>query len=148
MGSARRLYRNSSSGRIAGVCSGIADYFGMDVTLIRLLWVILSIVPGTLIGGIVAYVAAWVIMPDHAAPIPTDPSARRLTRSAIDRRIAGVCGGLAEYLSVDSTVVRLVWAILTVVPGAIVLGIVAYGLAWFIVPETPTSQAVVTPSVA
>jgi phage shock protein PspC (stress-responsive transcriptional regulator) len=148
MGPARRLYRNSSSGRIAGVCSGIADYLEADVTFVRLIWVIVSIVPGTLIGGIVAYAAAWLIMPDQAAPMPAEPGARRLTRSTTDRRIAGVCGGLAEYLSVDSTVVRLLWAILTIVPGAIVLGIVAYILAWFIVPETPTGQAIVTPSVA
>ena len=46
-------------------------------------------------------------------------------RSATDSKIAGVCGGLAEYLGVDSTIVRLFWAVLAVVPGALVGGIVA-----------------------
>ena len=59
-----------------------------------------------------------------------------------------MCGGLAEYFKVDSTVVRLLWAMLTIFPGAIVLGIVAYLVAWFIMPEPPATHAVVTPSVA
>jgi phage shock protein PspC (stress-responsive transcriptional regulator) len=74
--------------------------------------------------------------------------ARRLTRSTTDRKIAGVCGGLAEYLKVDSTVTRLVWAILTIVPGAIVLGVAAYLLAWFIMPVERAPQATVVAPVA
>ena len=64
---------------------------------------------------------------------------RRLMRSATDSKIAGVCGGLAEYLGVDATIVRLFWAILAVVPGGIVGGIVAYLVAWVIVPKAPVS---------
>jgi phage shock protein PspC (stress-responsive transcriptional regulator) len=64
-------------------------------------------------------------------------SHRRLMRSATDSKIAGVCGGLAEYLGVDSTIVRLFWAILAVVPGGIVGGIVAYAVAWVIMPKAP-----------
>ena len=41
---------------------------------------------------------------------------KRLMRSAVDRKIAGVCGGIAEYLEIDSTVVRLVWLILVLIP--------------------------------
>src|ERR1700733_15428417 len=60
---------------------------------------------------------------------------RRLMRSSTDVKIAGVCGGLAEYLNVDPTIVRLCWAVLAVVPGGIVGGIVAYVAAWLIVPK-------------
>jgi phage shock protein C len=45
------------------VCAGLAAYFDADVTIVRLVWVILSIVPGVLIGGPLAYVAAWVLTP-------------------------------------------------------------------------------------
>jgi phage shock protein C len=62
---------------------------------------------------------------------------RRLMRSATDAKIAGVCGGLADYLGVDPTIVRLLWAILAVIPGGIVGGIVAYIVAWVIVPKAP-----------
>ena len=68
-------------------------------------------------------------------------ASKRLVRSATDCKIAGVCGGLAEYLEVDSTIVRLVWAILTIVPGAIFLGILAYLVAWFIMPRAPLPAA-------
>ena len=148
MSSPKRLYRNSSAGRIAGVCAGIADYFDADVTLVRLAWVVLSIVPGSFIGGLVAYIAAWAIMTDSSVPASTEAETRRLTRSTTDRKIAGVCGGLAEYFNVDPTLVRVIWAILTIIPGCIVLGILAYLVAWFIMPDSPATHAVATPSVA
>ena len=148
MSSPKRLFRKSAAGRIAGVCAGIAEYLDTDVTLVRLAWVVLSIVPGGFIGGLVAYIAAWAIVPDASVPADVDTSVHRLTRSTVDRKVAGVCGGLAEYLHVDSTVVRLVWAILTVVPGAIVLGVVAYLVAWFITPESRAAREATTPSAA
>jgi len=60
---------------------------------------------------------------------------KQLTLSATDKKIAGVCGGIAEYLDVDPTIVRLIWLVLSVVPGAIVLGILAYVLAWILIPK-------------
>lgn len=58
---------------------------------------------------------------------------KRLTRSRKDRVIAGVCGGLANYLNVDPTLVRLIFAILVFVSGGVL--IVAYIVMWLIVPE-------------
>jgi phage shock protein C len=132
----RKLFRRSARGRIAGVCAGIAEYLDADVTVVRLLWIILSIVPGGLVGGLIAYVAAWAVMPDTSAPEVSETGARRLTRSVNDRKLAGVCGGIAEYLAVDSTAVRVAWIVLTVVPGAVVLGLVAYVVGWFIMPTS------------
>lgn len=64
-------------------------------------------------------------------------SHKQLTLSAADKKLGGVCGGLAEYLDVDSTVVRLVWVALSVVPGGFIGGAVAYLLAWIIIPKAP-----------
>ncbi len=141
MGSNHQLRRLPSQGRIAGVCAGIAEYFDTDVTLVRLVWLILSIVPGGIIGGLIVYVAAWVIMPEGDAPAVH--GARRLARSRVDRKIAGVCGGMAEYLEIDSALMRLIWVVLTVIPGAIVFGLLAYVVAWFIIPtrDLPTVAA-------
>jgi phage shock protein C len=147
MAAPKRLFRRSSSGRIGGVCAGIAEYLDADVTLVRLLWIVLSIVPGGVFGGVIAYLVAWVIMPDAAEPL-ADTGARRLARSATDRKIAGVCGGLAEYFDLDPTVVRVVWAVLAVVPGGIVLGIVAYIVAWFIMPSQPSLSTATAATVA
>jgi phage shock protein C len=144
----RKLYRRSTRGRIAGVCAGIAEYLEADVTLVRLVWVILSIVPGGFIGGLVAYIAAWAVMPDASGPEPADTGGRRLTRSVLDRKLAGVCGGIAEYLEVDSTAVRVAWVILAIVPGAVVLGLAAYLVAWFIMPAGSRDGMTAAPSVA
>ena len=64
-------------------------------------------------------------------------SHKQLTLSAVDKKIAGVCGGIAEYLDVDPTIVRLIWVALSVVPGGFVGGALAYFLAWIIIPKAP-----------
>jgi phage shock protein C len=80
-------------------------------------------------------------------------SQKQLTLSATDKKLAGVCGGIAEYLDVDPTIVRLVWVALSVVPGGFVGGALAYFLAWIIIPKAPafasapTSVAATEPSV-
>ena len=59
-------------------------------------------------------------------------SYRRLTRSTTDRKIAGVCGGLAKYLNVDPTVVRIIFLI-ALICGSI--GFWAYLIVWIAAPE-------------
>lgn len=56
----KRLYRNESEKMIAGVCSGIAEYFDIDPTLIRLAWVLFCALGGS---GIIAYIIAAIIIP-------------------------------------------------------------------------------------
>lgn len=128
---ARRLTRSRTDGRIAGVCAGLADYFDVDVVLVRAAWVVFSIVPGAIIGGLLAYLAAWLIVPESAESIPSPD--RRLIRST-DKRIAGVCGGIAEYFGVDATPIRLLWVILSILFGAVIGGVFAYLVAWLIIP--------------
>ncbi len=129
----RRLTRSRSEGKIAGVCAGIADYFDVDVVLIRAAWVVFSIVPGAVIGGVVAYLAAWILIPAGQGEGAVGDR-RRLMRSATDKKIAGVCGGLAEYFGVDVTPVRLLWVILSILCGAVIGGVIAYLVAWIIMP--------------
>src|SRR5688572_9927157 len=109
----RRLTRSRHEGKIAGVCAGVANYFEVDVTLVRAAWLVFSVVPGAVIGGVLAYLLAWMVIPEGPgveAPLP----GKRLTRSATDRKIAGVCGGIADYFEVDSTPVRLLWIIASI----------------------------------
>lgn len=65
-----RLMRSSTDARIAGVCGGIAEYLGTDATLVRLMWAVLAIVPGCFVGGVVAYIAAWIIVPKAPRTAP------------------------------------------------------------------------------
>ncbi len=133
----RRLVRLPGHGSIAGVCAGIAAYLNTDVTLVRLAWVVLSIVPGALIGGVIAYAIAWVLMPEALVSAPPPLTGHRLMRSTSERRIAGVCGGLADYFTLDPTLVRLVVVILSIYPGALICGVIGYVIAWLIIPSAP-----------
>jgi phage shock protein PspC (stress-responsive transcriptional regulator) len=130
----RRLTRSRTDRNIAGVCGGLAEYFGVDVVLVRAIWVVLSIVPGAIVGGVIAYLAAWVVMPEATEPAPV-PIEKRLTRSVTDKKIAGICGGLAEYFGVDATPIRLLFVILSVLFCAIIGGVIAYLVAWLIIPR-------------
>jgi len=141
----RPLRRSRTNRKIAGVCGGIASYVGADPILIRLMWAVLTIVPGSILLGVLAYLVAWLVTkeagPDSEPTVPSD-RARRLFRSATDAKIAGVCGGFAEYFSVDATALRLLWITLSIFPGLVVFGILAYGAAWFLMPResTPVEQ--------
>ncbi len=58
---------------------------------------------------------------------------KELKRSRTNRWIAGVCGGIGEYLEIDPNVIRLIWVVLTVMTSG--AGILIYLLAWLIIPE-------------
>ncbi len=60
MAKIKRLYRSGKEKILAGVCGGIAEYFNVDPTIIRLLWVLFVLGFGT---GILAYIIAWIIIP-------------------------------------------------------------------------------------
>lgn len=56
---------------------------------------------------------------------------KQLMRSSLDKKIAGVCAGVAHYLDMDPTIVRVIWGVLAFCYGA---GIVAYIILWIIAP--------------
>jgi len=56
----KRLYRSRDEKKIAGVCGGVGEYFGLDPNLIRIITVVLALADGI---GIVAYIVAWILMP-------------------------------------------------------------------------------------
>ncbi len=122
------------------MCAGLAAYFDADVTIVRLVWVILSIIPGVLIGGLVAYIAAWILTPVATPEEQPVNIGKRLTRSETDKHIAGVCGGLAEFFEVDSTIIRLAAVVIAIYPGAVIGGVIAYLIAWFIMPPPRTAS--------
>ena len=132
----RILRRSVTDRKIAGVCGGLGAYFNVDATLVRLLWIVVACVPGVVIGAAIAYPVAWLLMPDEKAPRPVHGRCR-LTTSATNRKMAGVCGGLGEYFGVDPTAVRVLWVVLSVFPGFIVGGAAAYLLACLVMPALP-----------
>jgi phage shock protein C len=62
---------------------------------------------------------------------------KRLYRSRMDRKLAGVCGGIGAYFNVDPVLIRLLWVFFTLAGGG---GLLAYIIAWLVVPESPEGQ--------
>jgi len=233
----KRLYKSRRDKIIDGVCGGIAEYFDIDPTIVRILWILLIFMGGS---GIILYIAAMIIVPPNPAHINLPPSERirgktdaavlfgavfvilgvlilldnlhlvpwhfwrfswevvisivlilaglllilrpssvgqqpvsppatppgetlagergvgsyvapgelpgatqsqkqstsaerRLYRSITDRKLLGVCGGLAEYLNIDPSIVRILWIILCL--ASLGVGIILYIAMAIIVPE-------------
>jgi phage shock protein PspC (stress-responsive transcriptional regulator) len=220
----KRLYRSRSDRILGGVCGGLAAYLNADPTVIRVVWLLLSI-PG--LFGVIVYIFAWILIPEDPAEASVEVrrnatnsavlwgavlliiglyilannlgfdwdfwprwrfwpygfdwdvvialgfiglgayfvyqavrseggakaaeaiggeaemERKKLTRSTTDKMIAGVCGGLADYLNVDPSIVRLGWVILTLATG-VLWGIIVY-IAWMIVVPEATNVEVSTP---
>jgi phage shock protein C len=66
-----RLSRPMHDAKLGGVCAGFARYFGLDVTLVRILWIALTVLPVPFCG-LVVYVVCWIVMPkdEVTAPAP------------------------------------------------------------------------------
>lgn len=60
----KHIFRSKKSRIIAGVCGGLGKYFNIDPTIIRLVWILITLFTGLFIG-IIAYIIAWVIMPEE-----------------------------------------------------------------------------------
>lgn len=130
---ATKFVRSRSDRVIAGVCGGLGNYWKIDPIFIRLglifLGVLTAIVPMVLV-----YIICWIIIPLEPANEIEIPTFKKLRRSKTDRKIAGLCGGLAEYLGCDPTPVRLLTVIVAIFTGIIPL-VAAYLIGWIIVPE-------------
>src|SRR6516225_5414930 len=63
----RRLSRPMHDKKIAGVCAGFARYLDMDVTLVRIIWLVVFLTAGI---GLIAYIVAWICMPRDDMPVP------------------------------------------------------------------------------
>lgn len=63
-GEVKRLYRSGKSRIIAGVCGGIGEYFNVDPTIVRILWILLTLLTGLIIG-LIFYIALGLIIPEN-----------------------------------------------------------------------------------
>ncbi|HSB92254.1 MAG TPA: PspC domain-containing protein, partial [Flavitalea sp.] len=97
-----RFYRNADDKIIGGVCSGLANYFGIDPVILRILFVVLF-------GGLFwVYILLWIIVPSQSIE---SNITKRLYRNPDDKVIAGVAGGLAAYFNIETWIPRLIFAL-------------------------------------
>ena len=136
MSAVRKLHRAAASKKIAGVCAGLGEYFDLDPVLFRLLFVV-SIFFGGI--GLLVYVLLWIMVPEEPGAEGAPPrTAKRLHLSSTDRKIAGVCGGLGEWLDVDPVFIRVAFVVLALAGG---FGVLIYVLFWLIAPRAPAAPA-------
>ncbi len=110
------LYRNADDQIIGGVCSGLANYLGIDPVIMRIIFVLLF---GALFW---VYILLWIIVPSQSL---SSNITKRLYRNPDDKVIAGVAGGLAVYFNIASWIPRLIFAL------PLILGIVGSGFNAF-----------------
>lgn len=90
----KRLFRSRRDRVIGGVCGGAGEYFGLDTTLIRVLWLVSVLIGGT---GLLAYLIAWIIIPENPYHDPKPESERR--------RI----GDPGKVLGIVLVIIALIW---------------------------------------
>lgn len=105
-----RLYRDTNEKMLGGVCSGIAAYFRIDPTVVRLLFLVLFFGGGS---GFLLYLLLWIILPSK--PLDHVTSNRRLYRNPEEKVIAGVASGIATYFDIAVWIPRLIFALPLVV---------------------------------
>ena len=126
----KKLHRNINDKVIAGVASGISNYFQVDPIIIRIIF-LASLFAGGF--GFFAYIICWIGIPakDGSEQIIT----RRYYRDIDDKVIGGVAMGIAKYFSVDVSIIRILFIVSIFFGG---FGIIVYFILWFITPEAKT----------
>jgi len=82
----KKLYRSNDNRWLAGVCGGVAEYFDVDPTLIRVLFILFSFVVG---GGLIVYLILWLVIPlapDVDAPQPVEGDIVKCCGSTLNQR--------------------------------------------------------------
>ena len=118
-GTRGKMVRNADDKIIAGVCSGLANYFHIDPVIMRIIFVVLLFTGGS---GLLVYLILWVAVPSQSVQ---SNITKRLYRSSDDKVFAGVCGGLAAYLNINTWVPRLIFAL------PIILGVLSGPFNWW-----------------
>ena len=135
----KRLYCSPEK-KLCGVCGGIADYFGIDPSIVRLIVVEIALLTA-IIPTLIAYFIVALIIPQ---PTPEyeqmfQNNSKRIYKSN-DRKIAGVCAGIAEYFDIDPTLVRLLFFLLVFLVGNGILTYIACAVIFPRAPQTATYQ--------
>ena len=145
----RKLYRSENEKVVGGVCSGLANYFGMDVVIVRIIFVVLF---GALF---LPYLILWIAVPSSASVV-IGSTRKKLFRDTEDKIIAGVCSGIANYFGVNVWIPRILFLLpflsfvskwshwsyfpdffrFSFSPGALII----YIILWLVIPEATTTS--------
>ena len=133
----KRLYRDRWDKKLAGVCGGLGQLLSLDPKIIRLILILICIFTGVL-RLLVLYIIAWILIP-LGPPTYNQFECNRLYRSVRDRKVGGICGGIAEALKIDPIIVRIVMLFAMLLTGFFPL-LIAYVIGIVVIPEKPDEQ--------
>jgi len=134
----KKVYLSEKGKVFLGVCAGLSEYFGIDVSIVRLIFVISIFFGGT---GILIYLILFAILPKkdeteiievESEYIDGEKAETKIVRPWKNRMIAGVCAGLANYLKIDVSFVRLIFVLMSLGGG---IGIILYLIFWLFFPN-------------
>lgn len=103
-GNTKRLFRNENDKLIGGVCGGIANYFGIDTILVRIIFVLVAFTG----AGLLAYLILWIALPSSASEVIGAPR-KKLFRNPDEKIIAGVCSGIGNYFGLSAWIPRVLF---------------------------------------
>ena len=151
-----RLCINEQNGKLLGVCAGIADFVGIEVWMVRAAYIASLFFAGWFM--IPAYFIAWFFMDDKTTVAQQEKFEalksksqgkiarqiehfrnvdyrKKLYKNSRERKFLGVCAGLANYLEMDVSMVRIIVVLTSLIPGSFVP--IAYFIAYFILDDKP-----------
>ncbi|MEO5966714.1 MAG: PspC domain-containing protein [Ferruginibacter sp.] len=102
----KRLYRDENNKKIGGVCSGLANYFDLDVTLVRIIFILFAFAG----FGILFYIILWIAVPESSVTV-IGSSRKRLYRDTDEKILGGVCSGLGHYFGINPWIPRSIFLI-------------------------------------
>lgn len=132
----KTLYRSVDNRKVFGICGGIAEYLDIDPALMRILLLVFTIFGGGLF--LLMYIILYFIIPSRNGtrqPLTLDVASfkdKRIKRIVNNRILAGVCGGLGNYLSIDPTIIRIIFVILDILTGILPLLVLYLTMIWVI----------------
>lgn len=152
-GTGKRLYRDENNKVLGGVCAGLANYFGIDPVVVRIIFVVLLFAGGV---GFLPYIIFWVAVPSSATKV-IGGSRKKFFRDPDDKIVAGVCSGIGNYFGINPWIPRALFLLpfisvafrwghwgfydfpsflnFSISPGSLII----YIILWLVVPEATTT---------
>ena len=127
----KKIFRNLDDKVIAGVASGLANYFNIDPVISRLLF-LASLLTGF---GLIIYIICWIGIPGKRVGMHN--SSKRLFRDGDNKILGGVAYGIANYFNIDPAIIRIIFIVSLFLGG---FGFITYILLWISIPEAKTVE--------
>ena len=127
----KKIYLSKDK-KLLGICAGVADYLNVDPTLIRIAVVCLALLTAVFPALVIYFVMSLVFPQAPADYVPSQP-AKKLMKGS-DKKLSGVCSGLANYFGIDATIVRLLFAVCVLFLG---YGVMTYLVCLIMMPSDP-----------